>query len=210
MVQLFLNYLQKVKESTQGKRSTKGLEPTLRVLRNCGNTYLVDFISKVCEDVWPYTDEDWANVSSEYADLVNDTETLSAQRDFTRLKNKVDIISSLIEGLKLGYNADLWACMAKCGINIKHSPDNLYSDIQLAITRAKSIIEARDEAYEHLTSKMSDKSPTIQDFDLKLVALGKFTGYEIDKNTCTISKYIATKKLFDEHIKALENGRGSN
>jgi len=185
---------------------------TLVIKRDCYNTTIQQFIDAVVHDKWPYSKEDLENVIGEYVELMRDAKKdtlLTLQKEVTRLNNKLQITSILLESLNMGYYPDACDELKRMGYRVNYSEATLAADIQKTITFMKGIAMQRDESLTRLNNmRGSNEKTTEADFDNILVDLSKFQGYRITKDVY-LSEYIAIKNAYTADIEAKLKEHGS-
>lgn len=146
-------------------------------------------------------DEHWANIYSEYDDVVGaggESKGLSLAKQITMLTNKLTVIKNLIQYLRVKRSERLIELLtADYGFKFK------YTDLQKDLNRTETLLKTDELKLIKLTAdyeKLSEsKGMTREDFTDILVSLSKHLGYMPNKHKITVAEYVSMIKDFKRY-----------
>jgi hypothetical protein len=139
----------------------------------------------------------WENILTEYADVVSTSESKSMmllQKQILLIRAKLHLIDLAAKVLTARWSKPAADELLKLGYLVKE--ETYQQDVEVILVRSRSLIvqlKEREKEYTARESKTDTKSKTEKksraDFDSDIVALSKFQGYRINKQTTTVSEY---------------------
>lgn len=156
--------------------------------------------------------EAWQNIYNEYLDLTaknGNNEVLTLLQEFDSFFYKHAVIENTVTILRLYYEQDLINILKGYGYHFQFNPEDpekYHKDLDSVMQRSKRMIlemEIRRKQIESLQKANLGAVINRQYFDEILVTLSKFSGYHVNEDLVTVSRYCAILNLYISHCKQL-------